>query len=158
MSKVDPSLTLSLFQEGMDENKIPFQLADYDPTLFVVQNEVRGRLRFTYVRFDKKIITVLVSFVLVDQVEKRPCLQVGYAVKERYRGRRLAKNTLMSSMNELRMGFGRAGVTPIYIEAIIDKSNVPSQQVAAACVSSTPTKIIDKSTKIPSLQYLKRLE
>lgn len=158
MSKVDPSLTLLLFQEGVDENKIPFQPTDYDPALFVVQDEVNGRLRFTYVRFEKSRITVLVSFVLVDQVEKRPCLQVGYAVTKDYRGRGFAKKALLSSMKELQMGFSRAGVTPIYIEAIVDKSNIASQHIAASCISNTPREIVDGSTKKPSLQYLKKLD
>ena len=158
MSKVDPSITLSLFQQGVDENKIPFQPADYDQSLFVVDDHVNGKLRLTFVRFDKKIITVLVSFVHVDQVEERPRFQIGYAVAEGYQGRGLAKRTLESSINELRMIFGKAGVKPIYIEAVVDMANVASQHVAAACISNTPNKIVDAFTKKPSLEYFKKLE
>ncbi len=75
----------------------------------------------------------------------------GYAVHEDYRGKGRAKALVKSAIAEFKNGF--AGYPPIYLEAVIAKSNVPSMKVAETAFTSTAEEITDVFSGVPALLY-----
>lgn len=153
----DPSDALPSFQEALTAGVLlsVSRRGLIDPALWLHVDQPAGSPRFIYFREANGVLTALAIFARAPEVEGEPCLQVGYAVPEKLRGRGLAKSTLASAIAELTNGF--AGLPPIYIEAIVDVDNLASRHVANACISGTPSLINDEVSGRPAYRYLRRV-
>ncbi|MDE1153006.1 MAG: hypothetical protein PW788_10765 [Micavibrio sp.] len=153
----NPSTALKLFQNDVLENKIPLQRGQVDSNLFVCCDEPNGRLRFNYMRIERQIITAFVMFVSVNPIDGIPCFNIGYAVPEKCQKQGRAKEVVNTAISEMQTGFGLAGVVSLYIEAIVETSNIASQKVAAHTLSLEPKSIIDQFSNLPALQYIRKV-
>lgn len=58
---------------------------------------------------------------------------------------------MKSAIAKIKNGF--AGYPPVYLEAVIAKSNVPSMKVAETAFTSTAEEITDMFSGVPALLY-----
>lgn len=154
----DPSDALTSFQQALPLGVLHLQPGDLDPTLLVHMDEpAAGVTRLTYVRIEGQTVTAMALFTPCDPIEGRVCFAVGYAVPPSHRGQGRAKDVVNASLAELAKGFGRAGILPIYVEAIVGADNVASQHVAAATISAESKAVTDSVSGLPALQYVRQL-
>lgn len=158
MRMTDPTDALKSFQAAFSQNKIAVQPCSTDKNLFVSLDNPNNTPRFTYVRLENKIVTALVLFVLTEPLKGIPCFQIGYAVPELYRGKRLAKGAISAAMRELANGFSNTPMTEFYVEAVVGNDNEASKGIASALISGTPIEITDAQSKLPALQFLRKIE
>jgi hypothetical protein len=92
----DPFAALESFQEALANGVLSLRQGSIDPELFVHLDHPNSSTRFTYVRLDRRTVTALVMFVLVDPLEGSPCFQIGYAVPERYRAQGRTKDIVVA--------------------------------------------------------------
>tara|TARA_A100001518_G_C1163656_1_gene17565 strand:+ start:35 stop:526 length:492 start_codon:yes stop_codon:yes gene_type:complete len=149
----DPGDALALFQEAFEEGLIPLQPTQVDPDLQFARDRPNGRSRFNYMRAQGDTLTVLVMFAENGMVDGHPCFNIGYAVAEPYRGRGLAKSTLVAALAELTQGLGAAGFPRFMIEAVIGVDHAVSQSVARAVFDTVPTTMIDEVSGKPALHF-----
>jgi GNAT superfamily N-acetyltransferase len=154
----DPHDGLVSFQEAHTAGLTDINKGILDPDLFVHMDVAGGEPRMTYVRIKKGTITAFVVFARAEPVEGLACFQVGVAVPKKYRNKGLAKETMEAAIRDLATGFGRAGLPPFYVEAIVSVDNEPSKRVSAAVLSKKPTPVTDGPSGEPALQYLRKVE
>ncbi|MBA4000567.1 MAG: N-acetyltransferase [Brevundimonas sp.] len=158
-SMTDPNDALLSFQEVLPSGILQLHNCELDADLRFHRDEpAPGVQRLTYVYTEGETVTALAMFVNVEPFQGRPCFMVGYAVPPAFRGRGLAKAVVRSALAEIRNGFGRARILPIYVEAVVAEPNLASRNVAEALISQTPTPITDEISGQPALQYLLKLE
>lgn len=149
----NPMDALLQFQVTFEAGEIPVQPGRLDPTILFVVDDPNGRPRFNYMRAEGKTLSVLVMFAQNGLRDGRPVFNIGYAVAETYRGRGLAKSTLIGALAELSAGLGSAGVGAIQIEAVISPNNLASQAVACSIFDTAPIEITDSDSGEPALYY-----
>lgn len=155
----DPHDALVSFQAMLPLGVLQLHKCDLDPNLQVHRDEpAPGVQRLTYVYTDNEIVTALAMFVNVEPVEGRPCFMIGYAVPPEYQRQGRAKAIVRAAVAEVRNGFGRVRVLPLYVEAIVGKENLPSRKVAEATISKSPKALTDEVSGKPAFQYLLKLE
>lgn len=116
--------------------------------------------RLTYVRLDgsgKKVIAFL-SCIRNGEVEGLPCIAFGYAVPEDQRNQGFAKQLMRDVINDQVIKARGAGHPAVYIEAVIDTGNVPSQRVAESVLAVEREDIVDSASKRPAYRYTKRFD
>lgn len=154
----DPSDALASFQQMLPLGVLRLEPGAIDPNVFVHgDTPAPGVRRLTYVRLDGQAVTAMALLTSCDPIEGRPCFALGYAVPPVYRGQGRAKAIVIAALAELAEGFGRAGILPIYVEAIVGADNLASQGVAAASLSPDRRAVIDEVSGLPALQYLRRI-
>jgi GNAT superfamily N-acetyltransferase len=153
----DPTDSLLGFQKALDDRELHLQRGERDKELFVHADQPQGVMRLTYVRIDQGIATALAVFVIAEPLEGLPCFQLGIAVPETHRRRGLAKAIVEAAIAEMKHGFARNNIASFYIEAIVGADNIASQRVVAATLSDKPKEIIDKFSRLPALQYLRKV-
>jgi RimJ/RimL family protein N-acetyltransferase len=152
-SMIDPMGALVQFQEAFKANRIPVQRGRRDASLLLAYDEPHDTPRFSYMRAMGKTLIALVMFARNGSEEGYPVFNVGYAVANDYRGRGLAKSTLVAGLAELSTGLAGAGIPIIHIEAVISPQNIASHAVARAVFDGAPTSIIDSVSGAPALLY-----
>jgi hypothetical protein len=150
----DPSSALKSFQERLVQGSLPLQRGDIDPNLYLHVDHPNGKPRFTYVTLTSLTVTAFVSFVMCDAIQGILCFNIGYAVPALFRNQGRATSIIRSAILEMKNGFSRAGITTFYIEAIVGKDNISSQQVAQKTITEKPIEIIDQVSGLPALQYI----
>jgi RimJ/RimL family protein N-acetyltransferase len=154
----DPSDALASFQQVLPSGVLELQPCALDPKLFVHMDEpAPGVTRLTYVRMAGQTVTAMALFTPCEAIEGRTCFAVGYAVPPAYRGQGRAKDVVTAALRELEKGFGRAGILPIYVEAIVGADNVASQRVASATISAESKSVTDSFSGVPALQYVRKI-
>jgi hypothetical protein len=154
----DPFAALQSFQEAFANGALSLERGAIDPELFIHVDHPNGSTRFTYVRLDHRTVIALVMFALADPLEGSPCLQIGYAVPERYRAQGRAKDIVVAAIAELKKGLTGNGVPAFYIEAVVGMDNEPSMRVAAATISTSPVQTTDQVSGLPALHYVLKVE
>lgn len=149
----NPMAALLQFQVTFEAGEIPVQPGRLDPTILFAVDHPNGGPRFNYMRAENKTLSVLVMFAQNGLKYRSPLFNIGYAVAETYRGRGLAKSTLIGALAELSAGLGSAGVGAIHIEAVISPNNLASQAVARSIFDTVPIENTDCVSGEPALQY-----
>ena len=149
----DPSDALPSFQGAYDAGLLQRELQSglIDKNLHLHVDKPEGTPRFIYLRIESGVITAIVIIASAESVGNIPCLQIGYAVHEDYRGRGRAKALVKSAIAEFTNGF--AGHPPVYLETVIAKSNVPSMKVAEMAFTSPAEEITAVFSGVPALLY-----
>lgn len=154
----DPTDALRSFQEMLPLGILDLRPGELDPTLLVhADSPAPGVSRLTYVRIEGKVVTAMALFASCESIESRPCFALGYAVPPAYRGQGRAKEVVSVAMAEMRNGFGRAKLLPIYVEAIVGADNAASLRVAAKTVAEEAVPVTDSFSGLPAFQYLRML-
>lgn len=154
----DPTDALVSFQEYLPTG-LPLRPCALHPEVQVMMDEpAPGVTRFTYVTIEDGVVTAMALFVNAEPVKGRMCFNIGYAVPPEYRRQGRAKAIVEAALDELRNGFGRAGVLPIFVEAVVGRDNAASQAVAHVVFSQSPDRIVDEESGKPALHYLLKLE
>lgn len=154
----DPSDALISFQQAYLTGKIPLQKGELDPNVYVHMDRPNGEIRLTYVRLIDRAVTAIVIFVQCDPLENLPCFSIGYAVPEPFRRKGLAKTTIRSAIEEMKMGLKRNGVSSFYIEAIVGDNNEASRSLAEQTISKTSKSVVDQFSGQAAQQYLLKVE
>lgn len=154
----DPHAALTSFQTAFDTQLISLQPGVLDRDLFLHVDSPTGSPRFTYVRLERRTVTALVMFAQVPPLGGLPCFQLGYAVPVKYRAQGRAKKIVTAAIAELQNGLSRNGIAAFCIEAVVGADNGPSMRVATATISSSPVSIMDESSGLPALHYVRKVE
>jgi len=153
----DPHDGLVSFQKAMDRREVKLYPCATDKGLFVhVDHPAPEITRYSYTRLSPEGLSTGISIlVMVEPYEGFPCFQVGYAVPEQFRGKGLATDILTASIKEIRNGLTRNNVrVPIFIEAMIDKTNVASVRVAEKVLGPSLAEEVDKYTGTPAYHFM----
>lgn len=153
----DPMSALVQFQKAFEQGLIPVQPGRRDGNLLFAPDTPNGQPRFNYMRAEGSTLTVLVMFVQNGLEDGEPVFNIGYAVRETYRGHGIAKATLTAALAELSFGLAGARIPAIHVEAVIAQDNLASLRVAAAIFDAAPTPIIDSESGLPALHYTRRV-
>lgn len=156
-SMTDPMNALNQFQKAFEVGLIPVQPGRLDQTVLFAPDQVYGRARFNYMRAQGKTLIALVMFVQNGVEDGNPVFSIGYAVADEYRGRGLAKSTLLAALTELSSGLASANISAIQVEAVISPNNLASQAIAMAVFDDTPSSITDSVSGEPALLYSRRV-
>lgn len=119
-----------------------------------------GVNRLTYVRLDEdgKTLKAFLSCVMNGMVDDCPCVAIGYAVPESMRNRGLARQIMLDVINDQLIQMTHSGHSTLYIEAVIDITNIPSQHVAESVLAVSREEIVDSASKRPAYRYTKRFD
>lgn len=114
-----------------------------------------GVARFTYVRLteDRSTVTAFLSCTMNGKIEGFPCVAVGYAVPEDWRNKGFAKQIFRDVIQDQILQAGRNGRSAVYIEAVVDVANLPSQRVAEAVLGVERETITDSASGRPAIRY-----
>ncbi|UVS89113.1 GNAT family N-acetyltransferase [Burkholderia glumae] len=152
----DPHIGMLSFQEGLHAGILElYQTPKHSDLYLHVDEPAPGEHRMTYVRLtdDRKTVLAFVNCLMNGHVDGFPCLAVGYAVPESMRNQGYAKQILRDVIQDQVYHAGRAGVSTLYIEAVIDITNLPSQKVAEAVFNVERESITDRHSGLPAFRY-----
>ncbi|WP_281649095.1 hypothetical protein [Parendozoicomonas sp. Alg238-R29] len=154
----DPMVGLQELQKAIDKNLVEFQKCELSRDLVIHVDQPDGHTRFTYAKIKHQRIRSYAVFVLVEPINGLPCLNIGYAVPEKYQNNGNATEILEKSIAELKNGFARNNVNKFYLEAIVGKDNIISQKIANKLISKTPKECNDEYSNKPALAYTRLIE
>jgi predicted acetyltransferase len=119
-----------------------------------------GVNRLTYVRLtkDRKTVQAFLSCVMNGEIDGAPCTAVGYSVPEQLRNKGLAKEILRDVVQDQVSQAGNFGRKILYIEAVVDVTNVASQRVAEAVLRVEREIITDSASGRPAYRYTARFD
>jgi hypothetical protein len=154
---VDPMTALTSFQTALTRGQLllePGRLHPEISTHFDVRPDV---FRVTYARIEGRDALAIAMIARKGQKDGLPCFQVGYAVKEKSRGKGLATEVLTKGIAEFRNGFGPLGGANYFLEAVVAVDNEPSKRVASKVISQAPTPCTDAYSGEEALYYVRRV-
>ena len=154
----DPMDTLEAFQKCVVRAGLPMQPCEIHPGIKVFSDSPKGIGRLTYARVEHGRTRALAVYVVTDPFEGLPCFNIGYAVPEFYRGQGLATDVLRKSIDELRAGLARNGISRFYIEAVVSIYNEASMRVAGKVLAVEPEGGVDSNTGDPIWIYRKLVD
>jgi predicted acetyltransferase len=147
------------FQQGLRAGILELGLVpNYQDLFSHFDVPAPGVHRLTYARLseDRKTVKAFLSCIMNGEVDGSPCVAVGYAVPEDGRNQDRAKQILRDVINDqIRQARGN-GIESIYIEAVVDLTNLPSQRVAEAVLSVERESITDSASGRPAYRYTAR--
>jgi RimJ/RimL family protein N-acetyltransferase len=149
----DPMDALRSFQEEFLLHEPQLRRTRLDPNLYVHFDTPNGEMRVTFVRFEGKTVTALVSFCEGEPIDGMHCYNIGYAVAEAYRNQGRAKEIVSAAIAEL-----LEGSEAFYVNATVAAGNVASQRVAAQVISDTPDPITEHISGLPAFRYVRRFD
>lgn len=152
----DPYQGMVSFQEALRAGILTIGLVSKHQDLYSHLDEpAPGVRRLTYARLngDRRTVTAFLSCIMNGYVDEFPCVAVGYAVPEGVRNQGFAKQILRDVVQDQIYQAGKMGVPVLYIEAVIDVNNLPSQRVAEAVFNVERESITDSATGRPAYRY-----
>ncbi len=123
--------------------------------LTMVADTPDNKPRFTYVKTDSGHITAYGVYVFADPIDGVMCLNMGYAVPPKYQNKGLGSEIIKKSIEELKNGIRRQGISEFYIEALVGVDNHVSQKLAKKFISSEFKKVTDSHSGLPAYHYTK---
>ncbi|SIT40034.1 conserved hypothetical protein [Paraburkholderia piptadeniae] len=119
-----------------------------------------GVNRLTYARLQRDLRTVeaFVSCIMNGEVDGFPCVALGYAVPEAFRRLGYAKQILREVIRDQVRQAGENRISQIYVEAVIDVTNLSSQRVAEAVLNAPRESITDAHSGRDAYRYTARFE
>ncbi len=157
----DPHLGMVSFQQALRQGILELSPVLTHSNLYShFDVPAPGVNRLTYARLsdDMRTVKAFVSCVMNGRVEGHPCVALGYAVPEDMRNQGLAKQIVRDVIDDTIAQIGRAGAAAVYVEAIIDVENLPSQRVAEAILEVEGESITDGESGKPAYRYTQRYE
>lgn len=150
----NPHDGLLSFQDALAANVISPVACRHNKELSMLFDDAEGTPRMTYSFIDAcGTVKALAMFVPVEPVGQVPCVGIGYAVAEQFRGQGLAYEIVEKSISEFKMS-SKQRLPEFYLEAVIGVENVASQKVANKFISNSPDAITDEWSGLPALHYM----
>jgi len=160
MEMANPHHSMVSFQQELRAGRLELNVVrNYHDVYSHFDEPAQGVFRLTYVRLSKDRMTVkaFVACVMNGQVDGFPCTSVGYAVPEDMRNQGFAKQLLREAIQDQAFQAGQVGHKAIYVEAVADVTNLPSQRVAEAVLAVEREPITDSASGRPAYRYTLRL-
>lgn len=160
MPMVDPHDGLISFQQGLKQGILQIGVVPpHDDLYSHFDMPTPGAKRMTYVRLadDRITVTAFVSCIFNGEIEGIPCVALGYAVPEEFRGRGFAKRIVKDVLVDTQKIAAQSGLPTIYVEAVVGVDNIASQRVAANVFGVQPERITDSFSGEPADMYILRL-
>jgi len=159
-SMTDPHDGMVSFQQGLRAGILELGPVQNHQDLFShFDVPAPGVRRLTYVRLskDRRAVKAFLSCVMNGEVEGFPCVSVGYAVPEDGRNQGRAKEIFRDVINDQIYQAKKNGIEALYIEAVVDVTNLSSQRVAEAVLNAERESIIDSVSGRPAYRYTARI-
>lgn len=153
----DPNEGLISFISAFNAGEIIPAKCTLHDDLYVLQDDANGTPRLTYALIEEGAVKGIAVYVLAEPVEGIPCFALGYAVSEKFRNQGIGSIMVKKSLEEIHKGF-KKHIPTFYVEAVISRSNVASNQIAIRTLSSERVECDDCISGEPAFQYLKKLE
>ncbi len=129
---------------------------DYPPDgegYVIMRDEKNVGRRFDFAKIIIGEVQAIAIFGLEEPVNGVTAYTIAYAVKENHRRRGLAVEAVNKGIKEMKTFLGRTSASVFYMEAVIDKTNIPSLKVAAKLFSKPGVAMNDAYTGTPSLFF-----
>ena len=105
MSKMtNPHDALVSFQKEFKLGRIRVKAAPTNPEIFIHVDFPDGNPRFAYVTLEGKTVTAFVALAEIEKIDGVQCIQVGWAVPEKFRGKCRAKELVKAALADLKIG------------------------------------------------------
>ena len=158
-SMADPHDGMVSFQQALHAGILELgRVTDHEDLFSHFDIPAPGVHRLTYARLsaDRRTVKAFLSCVMNGEVDGFPCVAVGYAVPESERRQGYAKQILRDVINDQIRQVGSNGIETVYIEAVVDVTNLPSQRVAEAVLNVERESIIDSASGRSAYRYTAR--
>lgn len=156
MQMADPYEGLVSFQQCLRAGVLEVNLVPKHTDLYShFDVPAPGEARFTYARLsdDRKEVMAFLACIKNGTVDSFPCVSVGYAVPETMRNQGFAKQIFRDVIQDQVTNAGRSGIARLYIEAMVDVTNQPSQRVAEAVLGVERESVVDSASSRPAYRY-----
>lgn len=154
---IDPSDSLSSFQDALNKKLITLSSCVVHPEMKVLLDNAEGTPRITYALLDGQKVKGIAIYVPVEPIDGMPCFGLGYAVAEQYRKQGVATKIVQDSLDEMHAGFKKA-IPKFYVEAIVGIDNEGSNKVASKLLSQEPKACNDSFSGKPAQQYVRFMD
>ncbi|GJL43327.1 hypothetical protein TUM17577_45360 [Enterobacter asburiae] len=131
----DPNEGLISFISAYNAGEIIPAKCTLHDDLYVLQDDANGTPRLTYALIEEGVVKGTAVYVLAEPVEGIPCFALGYAVLEKFRNQGIGSTMVKKSLEEIHQGF-KKHIPTFYVEAVISRTNVASNQIALRTLSS----------------------
>lgn len=158
-SMTDPHDGMVSFQQALRAGLLKLGQVDNYQNLFShFDVPASGVHRLTYARLseDRQTVKAFLSCVKNGEVDGFPCVAVGYAVPENVRNQGCAKQIFRDVINDQINQARRNGVETLYIEAVVDVTNLASLRVAETVLNVERESITDSESGRPAYRYTAR--
>ncbi|QDX97065.1 hypothetical protein EGD00_08170 [Pectobacterium carotovorum subsp. carotovorum] len=155
-SMTDPYDGMVSFQQALHEGILEISpVANHQDLFSYLDVPAPGIRRLTYARLseDRRTVKAFLSCVMNGEVDGFPCVAVGYAVPESERNQGYAKMILRDVISDQIYQSRMSDIHTLYIEAVIDVSNIVSQRVAEAVLNVERESIIDAVSGRSAYRY-----
>lgn len=146
-------VAFNAFQKALNNNLIKTDDGAVHKELRVHMDRPEGKIRFTYALMVAGSTRIKSSCVAVntEPYKDKPCFDVGMTTLKKYREKGLAQEVLEKSIDELKLGFARNGLSEFYIELKVDKDNVASHGLC----KKVSDEIIDNGISTTYIKHVK---
>jgi predicted acetyltransferase len=155
----DPHDGMVSFQQALRAGMIELaRVPDYQDLFIHFDVPTPGVHRLTYVRLskDRRTVKAFLACIMNGEIDGFPCVSVGYAVPVSERNKGRAKQILRDAINDQIRQATDNDIEAIYIEAVIDVTNITSQRVAEAVMGVRHESITDSVSGRPAVRYTAR--
>jgi ribosomal protein S18 acetylase RimI-like enzyme len=120
----------SEFQRALNKKLIECQKGDIHDDIIFHMDKLQGSLRFTYGLIGAES-RLKASCVVIpsNPYKEKPCFDIGLATLEKFRRQGHGESILQKSIDELKNGLNRNGITEFYIELKVDSGNEASHNL-----------------------------
>jgi len=150
----NPIEILNSLQQALND-KVSFEFIELESNYKFAYDEPNGGRRFSFAKIVNNEVQAIAIFGLEEPLDGLICYSVGYAVGEKYRGRGLALEAIKFSLEKLILALKSEGIDKFYLEAMIDKGNIPSINVAKKLFHSLGSPSFDGESGTPSFHFKK---
>ncbi|MDP9517740.1 hypothetical protein [Pseudomonas protegens] len=161
MDMSDPHIGMVSFQKALDNNELsPGPVRNHKDLYSYMDQPDPETIRLTYVRLNpnRSEVQSFVSCVRNGYVNDYPCVGVGYAVPEALRNRGYAKQILADVVQDQVHQAGQNGIRELYVEAIIDITNIASQRVAGSILTGARDELAEGASGRPAVRFTSRFD
>lgn len=151
---IDPSVALPSFQQALETGELVPRQASTDPHLFIAMDPVGSGVRLTYFRSEGGQITGICMVVHNGFHEGVVCFDLGYATAEAFRHQGRGSELVGAAVRDHISGMARAGVSSLYIEAVVGVENIGSQRIAERHLNPNREEITDSVSGLPAYRYV----
>lgn len=153
----DPMNALRSYQQALDAG-MPVDPSELDGDYLKRNGEVSGAMRFDFLKIIDGEAIAIAMFVEDEPHNDVARYSLAYAVNENHRRRGLAIEVVNKGIEDLKKKFGQVRMKRFFVEAVIDKTNVPSINVAKQVLLGPGIAITDSETGTPALLFYRLIQ